>query len=207
MSPTTLRRAAVLRLLQQLAPFDPPRASLEQIATPPEPALELLEEAAHRGDLAGRAVADLGSGTGVLAIGAALLGATAVGVDVDPGAVDLARSNAEKAGVPVEFEVADVARWSGRVDTVVMNPPFGAQNKHADRPFWDAAFGHADRAVYAFAPAASRIFIERRAVARGAQIEVTRPVRWELPRTFPHHRRRTVDLPVDLWVLRTTRTA
>lgn len=201
-----MRRAELLRLLQHLAPFDRPKANLEQAQTPPERALELLEEAQHRGDLEGRTVADLGTGTGVLAIGAALLGASTLGVDADPAAIEVARANAERAGVEIEFDVADVSEWGHPVDTIVMNPPFGAQTKHADRPFWDAALEHANSAVYAFALAASRIFIERRAVARSAQIEVTRPVRWELPRTFPHHRRRSVALSVDLWVLRRERT-
>ncbi|MCI4319555.1 MAG: methyltransferase [Thermoplasmata archaeon] len=161
-----------------------------------------MTEADRRGDLRERTVLDLGSGSGVLSVGAALLGARVRGEEIDPAAVALARANAASAGVSVEFVAGDVQSSGPRFDTVVMNPPFGAQKRHADEPFWEAAFARADRAIYAFSLAASRTFIERRAVASAAQIEVTRPVRWGLARTFPHHRKRSVEIPVDLWVLR-----
>ncbi|MCI4350280.1 MAG: METTL5 family protein [Thermoplasmata archaeon] len=186
----------------RLAPYPDPKAELEQVVTPAELATELLGEADLRGDLEGRNVLDLGSGTGVLAIGAALLGALVRGVEIDPAAVAVARSNAMSQGVDVAFETREVDASGPTVHTVIMNPPFGAQTKHADAPFWEAAFALADGAIYAFASAASRTFIERRAVARAARIEVTRPVRWELARTFPHHRKRRAEIPVDLWVLR-----
>ena len=189
-------------MLGALATFPSPRADLEQVATPAELAIEMLTEAERRGDLRGRSVLDLGSGSGVIAIGAALLGARVRGEEIDPAAVALARTNASTVGVHVEFVAGEVQAAGPRADTVLMNPPFGAQRRHADEPFWAAAFARADRAIYAFALAASRTFIERRAVARAAQIEVTRPVRWGLARTFPHHRKRSVEIPVDLWVLR-----
>jgi len=91
----------------------------------------------------------------------------------------------------------------GPADLVVMNPPFGAQKRHADRPFWAAAFRLARRSVYAFSLAASRTFIAKEAVARNAHVLEVVPVRWVLGRTFPHHRRHAVDLDVDLWALRT----
>jgi putative methylase len=176
---------------------------LEQIVTPPETAAEMLEAAYARGDLHQRQVLDLGSGTGTLSIGAALLGATRVrGVEIDPTAIEIARANAVTAGVSIDFELMSVEAIEGATDTVLMNPPFGAQTRYADRPFWETAFRQSRTAIYAFALAGSRTFIAQRAVARGARIEETRPVDWELPRTFPHHVQRRVTLPVDLWVLR-----
>ena len=55
-----------------------------------------LEEAVHGGER----VVDLGSGSGILSITALLLGAqTAVGVDIDPKAEDIARDNAAINGL------------------------------------------------------------------------------------------------------------
>jgi putative methylase len=199
-----VRRAELIRLLDRVPGPSAPRAELEQVMTPPEPAAELLFSAVARDDLEGRSVLDLGTGTGRLAIGAALLGArSVVGIDVDPDVVDVARRASEAAGVDVEFRTSDAIDWTRGADVVLMNPPFGAQRAHADRPFWDAAFRLAGRTVYAFALADSRTFIARRAVAAGVHVLETRPVAWELPRTFPHHARRRVALPVDLWALRT----
>ncbi len=184
--------------------FPEPDAASEQVMTPPDAAAEMLYEAVARGDLEGRTVLDLGSGTGLLAIGAALLRAREViGVERDPVASRIARRNAERAGVVCEWVRSEVAQYGRPAETVLMNPPFGAQRKHADAPFWDRAFSLAERAVYAFSLAGSRTFIARQAVARDARIEATRPVRWELPATFPHHRKPRVPLSVDLWIVRT----
>jgi len=196
------RRAELVQALARLEAYEAPRRESEQVVSPPEPAGTLLLEAARRDDLAGRRVVDLGCGTGVLAIGAALLGARpVVGIDADAGAVAVARRNAALLSVSCTFETAPVDGYAAPAETVVMNPPFGAQRRHADRPFWDAAYRVARRRIYAFSLASSRTFIADSAVARGARVEAIQPVPWRFPRTFPHHRKRSVELPVDLWIL------
>jgi putative methylase len=198
------RHSDLVRALALIPEFSAGLPELEQVATPAEAAAALLEAALANGDLEGRDVVDLGAGTGRLAIGAALLGAASVtAVEVDPGPADVGRRAAGDRAVRVAWEVRDVDGFATPADTVVMNPPFGAQRRHADRPFWTAAFASARRAVYAFALEESRTFIAQRAVERTAHVETTRPVRWELPRVFPHHRRDRMALAVDLWVIRT----
>ncbi len=133
-------------------------------------------------------------------VGAALLGAQRVDAfEVDHRAVAAARGRgaAWVAGTSPTWRTSPTD-----AETVVMNPPFGAQQRGADRPFWDVAFAR-PRAVYAFALADSRTFIEAIAVERGARVEAHRPVPWTLGPTFRHHRKRSVALPVDLWVIRT----
>jgi putative methylase len=199
-----VRRAELVRRLDAVPPFANPRPELEQVATPAEAAAELLESALVRGDLEGKAVADLGSGTGRLAIGAGLLGASSViGWESDEAAVAVAERAAAEVALTVRFEVREVRPPGPKVDTVVMNPPFGAQRARADRPFWEAALEGGAEAIYAFALADSRSFIERRVVGGLVQLEERRPIPWSLPATFAHHRRRTVPLAVDLWILRT----
>ncbi|HTS33998.1 MAG TPA: 50S ribosomal protein L11 methyltransferase [Thermoplasmata archaeon] len=195
-----MRRSELVRALARIPSPARPRADLEQVVTPPERAADLLEAAIADGGLDGRSVVDLGSGTGRLAIGAALLGARpVVGAEADPDLVERARAAAEAAGVRVDFRALDVGEFSGPADVVVMNPPFGAQRRGADRPFWDAAFATARDRIFAFSLSESRTFIARRAVARSAHVVATRPVPWELPRTFAHHSQRRVALSVDLW--------
>ncbi|HEV2450137.1 MAG TPA: methyltransferase, partial [Thermoplasmata archaeon] len=196
-------RAKLIRTLDALERLPDPDPGSEQVATPAELAVELLADAAARDDLAGRSVLDLGSGGGTLAIAAAQLGAAHVlGIERDPRAVELARKNAAAVAVDVEFRCADVGQIDERFDTVVMNPPFGAQRKGADRPFWIAALRCARRRIYGFALTESRTFIARFLVDSGGEIEATRPVRWRFPATFAFHTRRQVELAVDLWVLR-----
>lgn len=199
-----MRRSELVRLLEQVPPFPAPERRLEQVAAPAEAAATLLELADRLDGLAGRSVLDLGCGTGRLALGAAALGAGPVrGVDVDAGAIRIAREAAERLGYPVAFEAGPVGAARPPAELVVMNPPFGAQRRHADRPFWERALSLARRSVHAFALADSRTFIARRAVARDAHVLETQPVAWDLPRTFAHHTQRRVALAVDRWALRT----
>ena len=82
--------------LQRMSGYHHPRAALEQYQTPAPLAARLLYHALMKGDIEGKTVFDLGCGTGVLAIGAALLGADCVkGVDSDPDAIEVANANAE----------------------------------------------------------------------------------------------------------------
>jgi putative methylase len=199
-----VRRSELVRFLAAVPPFARPLAALEQVATPPEAAAELLFTAERVDGLRGRSVLDLGSGTGRLALGAAVLGADPVtGVEVDPAAVAAAREVATRRSLAVRFVEREVAGWDAPADLVVMNPPFGAQRRHADRPFWDVALRLAGRSVYSFALADSRTFIAERAVAHGAHVIEARPVRWSLERSFPHHTRDRVPLSVDLWAIAT----
>ena len=199
-----MRREELVRRIEAVPLPPDPSAPLEQVGTPAEAAADLLGILDRRFGLAGRSVTDLGCGTGRLAIGAALLGAGSVtGVEVDARLIPLARAAARAAGISVEFHGSDVAEWNQPADFVVMNAPFGAQRRHADRPFWDRALTLARTAVGAFASAASRTFIARTALDRGAQIIEVEPVPWNLPRTFPHHRAAKVRLAVDRWVLAT----
>jgi putative methylase len=197
-----VRRSDLVRQIQAVPAFDRPRRELEQVVTPAEAAVDLLDTGARLTGWEGVSVTDLGCGTGRLAIGAALLGAGPVmGVDMDPAPLKLAHAAAESAKVAIEWKTSDVGTWTGACDVVVMNPPFGAQRAHADRPFWEAALRSARRAVYAFALSDSRTFIARRTVARGARIIETHPVAWTLARTFPHHTRAQVPISVDLWAI------
>lgn len=68
---------------------------------------------------------DIGTGSGILAVAACLLGAKkAVGVDIDALAVDTANGNAERNGVSgdTEFFVGDLAdKVSGKYDIICAN--------------------------------------------------------------------------------------
>ena len=69
----------------------------------------------------GMRVLDLGTGSGVLAIAAAKLGARAVAVDTDPVAVTAARSNAARNRVEVEVLEGSLEAVRGPFDLVVAN--------------------------------------------------------------------------------------
>ncbi len=110
------------------------KLSLEQYSTDVTSASELLFSAYNDGNLEGRSVIDLGAGNGILAVGAALLGAASVtAVEYDPALDQILRKNV--SNYQVEVVISDVASIRGRWDTTVMNPPWGSQARGADRPF------------------------------------------------------------------------
>jgi ribosomal protein L11 methyltransferase len=79
--------------------------------------LELLDER----DLTGSTVADVGCGSGVLAIAAARRGATVTAVDIDPAAVEVTRENAGRNGVDLDVRRGSVEVLDGPVDLLVAN--------------------------------------------------------------------------------------
>ena len=183
-------------ILEGLEGFSSPSLEWEQYATPARVAADMLYLASLRGDL-GR-VLDLGCGTGILAIGAALLGAQAVGVDIDPKALRVARSNARKAGVHVDFIQADVRTLvMASVDAVVMNPPFGAQwSSGGDRQFLIKAMELAP-VIYSLHNTGSVGFIRR--FVEPCRVEEVYEVEFPLKRCFDFHSCEVKQIQVELF--------
>ena len=198
-------KRALERRLADLDGFEEPLVDLEQYPTPAELAANLLHLADLQGDLEGRTVADLGAGTGILALGAALRGAgRVVGLERDPAALEVARRN--EARVDPDLDVSwlrsDATRPPLCPDesaTVVMNPPFGAQrgNRHADRAFLAAA---ADLAAvsYSIHNADSRGFVEAFAGDAGGTVTHAYAASIDLDRQFDFHEAgaRAIDVEV-----------
>ncbi len=132
-----IKKKELEMILQRVYDFPDPKPELEQYLTPASIAADILFKAIENID--GKKVVDLGCGTGIFAIGSALLGADAVGVDIDEKAVERAENFCAENGINVRFVCSDISDFSERCDTVIMNPPFGAQRKHADRKFMDKA--------------------------------------------------------------------
>lgn len=183
-------------MLSRIPPHPDPKLHLEQYATPADLAGPLLHEALALGDIDGKRVVDLGCGTGVFAIGAALLGAAEViGVDVDADTLRVARAAAAELGARVAWVQSDVAAWRGAADAVLMNPPFGAQQRGADRAFLDAAFRTAP-VVYTLHNAATRAFVEGYAREAGFRTTHAWALRFALRHQFRHHEKAVQDVAV-----------
>lgn len=198
-----LRRLEIL--LEKVAGFEKPSPDLEQYQTPAPLAARLLYTAFMNGDIEGLRIMDLGSGTGILGIGAALLGASEVYlVETDTSANARAAENAEKLGAQVTIIEADLSSDDAGIqipeaDTVVMNPPFGAQNLHADRPFIDAALMKAE-SIYGIFNAGSEEFVRRYIGDRG-EIVTRIQADFMIPRTFFFHKEERREVPVEILLL------
>ena len=189
-----------------VAGFESPRAALEQYPTPPDLAAHVVHLADLHGDVDGRTVVDLGTGTGMFALAAALRGAArAVGVEIDPAPLDTARDNERRvaASAPVHWVRADATRiplCPTEPVTLLMNPPFGAQdgNRNADRAFLETA---ADLATvsYSVHNAGSREFVEAFAGDNDGEVTHAVAAAFEVESQFDHHTDDVRELDTEVY--------
>jgi putative methylase len=183
-------------LLEEIEGFSNPELELEQYQTPSLLAAEILHFAYMQGDL-NESVQDLGCGTGILAIGAKILGARkVVGYDADPKALEVAKKNAEKFGVEVEFVCSDITEVSGHVKTTLMNPPFGARVKGRDRPFLSSAL-RTSEVIYSIHNRGSLAFIQK--FIKPAVITHSYVAKFPLKRTFDFHQKEREIIEVEIY--------
>ena len=189
--------------LQQIPPVPTPHPQLEQYKTPATIATDIVFTAFQLGDIAGKTVVDLGCGTGIFSIGAALLGATHVqGFDIDPASIEIAQSQATKIHVDVDFTIKDIQQVEASCDTVIMNPPFGAQktNQQADRRFMETA-RRISTVIYSLHLQKTLPFVETLIRALGSEITHQKTYTFPIPYMFSFHSHPTQT--VDVILLRT----
>ncbi|KAI5556906.1 hypothetical protein POPTR_018G083800v4 [Populus trichocarpa] len=193
-------------MLGELQQFSNPKAELEQYPTGPHIASRMLYTAENSlGDVSNKIVADFGCGCGTLGAAASLMGAEQViGIDIDSESLEIASLNAEDLELDINFIQCDIRNlvWRGPiVDTVVMNPPFGTRRNGADMDFLSAALKIASRAVYSLHKTSTREHVKKAAL-RGfgaSSAEVLCELRFDVPKLYKFHKKREMDIAVDLW--------
>ena len=192
-------------ILSRLKDLEERRVSLEQYSTPSSIASSLLWLAYERGDIASKVVADLGTGNGILAIGAALLGAKEVyAVEIDGKALEIARENYEnlkRLGLEiskVNFIPSKVEEFAIPVDVVVMNPPFGIKRKGYDKVFLAKAFSIAPK-VYSIHKLESKEFYEKFSSKFGFSSKLLAEFDFRLKATFKFHKKRFYAFRAGFW--------
>lgn len=193
-------------ILSKLKTFEVPKTKYEQYSTPAEEAADFLWNAYMNNDLYDRYVIDLGCGTGILTIGAALLGARVVGIDIDPDAIETANDNKQFAETllnmkltNVKFAVKDVNLIKNlKADTVIQNPPFGTKTKHTDIMFLDKAVEIA-HVVYSMHKIETRDFIEKYCFEKGLNAGLINTYTFSLKPTMKFHEKGKYAVRVGLW--------
>jgi len=186
--------------LQEVEEFEEPKILLEQYPTRPHIAACMIHTMASSfDDVEDRSILDLGCGCGMLSIGAG----NVVGVDIDPDALDTFQQNLCDFDIDnvdmVNASVDEVeTMFRNKFDVVVMNPPFGTKhNKGLDMKFLETALKLANRAVYSLHKTSTRDHVLKKAQSWGAKPQVVAELRYDLPATYKHHTRASVDVQVD----------
>ena len=191
-------KKALELFLQNLQRPDSYNIKLEQYVTDPVTAANLLFLAYGNGDVRGRMIADLGSGSGILACGAAFMGAEKVfAVELDPVLAALSAQNGRD--YDIEVRNIPVSSFDVQVDTVLMNPPFGSVVPASDRAFLEKA-ASLGRMIYSIHNAKSDDWISRFYSEKGsilARIQLTLTI----PHLYPHHRSAIAEIPAVAYVV------
>ncbi|MBU7039483.1 MAG: methyltransferase [Theionarchaea archaeon] len=175
-------------------------STLEQYTLTGNVAADILIYAYDFGDIDSRVVADLGCGSGILGVGALLLGASSVTfVDCDPQAIEVARTNLERAAKDLKadktiFECSNIENITLTADTVVQNPPFGTRRKGVDVQFLKKATEIAP-VVYSLHKKGNANFLSQHTHHMLTHVkDITLP----LYRRYPFHTRRVVYVEAEL---------
>ncbi len=202
-----IKRKDLEMFLTNLESIPEPKLHLEQYPTPARVAANMLWIAGvDHNDIFEKKVLDLGCGTGTLAIGAAFLEAQkAIGIDIDPNAIEIAKKNSVMMGVAekCDFICMNVEDCQLKdIDTVIMNPPFGMRKESVsrDRRFIEIAL-RLTETVYTIIPYAekTRDFFKEHCKEIGAEIDQIIKMDFEIKRQFDFHKKELHITFVDLY--------
>ena len=135
--------------LESLETFSSPKDYLEQYQTPASVAGEMIHYISNNYSIQNYSIADLGCGTGILGIAAALCGCKNVFLfDIDEEALEIAKNNVESLELNDNIQIiqTDVnqlrlcKKLNKFFDLVITNPPFGIRSENgADVEFLKTA--------------------------------------------------------------------
>lgn len=193
-------KSKIAMKLSQIQGFEDPKISLEQYMTPPELAADILHSAYMQEDIEDKTVLDLGTGTGIFAVGAALLGAEVTAVEKDEDALAIAEKNAKEAKVGefIKFVEADITEIEEEYDTVLMNPPFSVHS--------DEGMKFLEKALSTGKKIYSVIYGGRKEAIKDFVENSTHELRaWEeyeisLPATYGFHTEESQDIEVGVLI-------
>jgi putative methylase len=187
-------------LLEKVPKPATPVHQFEQYMTPAPIAADIIFTAYQWGDIEKKIVVDLGCGTGIFSVGAIRMGAKKVlGFDIDKNVIATAKKYAKINALPITYTIKNVSAVDITCDTVLMNPPFGAQksNQKADRKFIEKAF-EISSVIYSLHLKKTIFFLEKMINALNGEITYRKdyvfPIKW----MFEFHEKEVVKYDVTL---------
>lgn len=187
-------------ILQKVPAFEKPIPQLEQYMTPADIAADIIFIAYQFGDIKEKIVIDLGCGTGIFSIGASIAGAKEIyGIDIDKSSIKIAKNYANRINKKIIFVTKDIEKVKINCDTIIMNPPFGAQksNAKADRKFIEKGF-EISTIIYSLHLSKTIQFINKLVSALGGEINYSKDYTFAIKNIFDFHEKKAVKFNTTL---------
>jgi putative methylase len=187
-------------VLQNVPSFISPKPNLEQYLTPANIVADIIFIAHQFNDINDKVIFDFGCGTGIFSIGAYITGAREViGFDIDKDCIEIAKKYVKKNEYDISFFVKNVRDIELKCDTILMNPPFGAQksNINIDRLFIEKGF-EIGSAIYSLHLTKTIPFIKKLIEIKGGKIIFSKDYNFPIKWIFNFHKKKVVNYDVTL---------
>ena len=192
--------------LESIESFSDPKEYLEQYQTPPSIAGEMIHYISNNYSLKNYSIADLGCGTGILGISAALCGCKNVFLfDIDEDALNIAKNNVENLELEEKVHIIQVdvnqlrdwAKLNKYFDLVITNPPFGVRSENgADVEFLKTASYICNNTIFSLHKFSTVNFLKKFYNKNGINNIKSFKIDYNLPKTYKFHKKNEQNIEV-----------
>ena len=196
----------IISSLESLETFSSPKDYLEQYQTPPSIAGEMIHYISNNYSLNNYSIADLGCGTGILGISAALCGCKNVFLfDIDEEALDIAKNNIEKLELEDNIQIIQMDvnqlrqcnKLNKYFDLVITNPPFGIRSENgADIEFLKTASYICNNTIFSLHKFSTINFLKKFYNKNGINDIKSFKIEYNLPKTYKFQKKKEKNIDV-----------
>ena len=192
--------------LESLETFSSPKDYLEQYQTPASVAGEMIHYISNNYSIQNYSIADLGCGTGILGIAAALCGCKNVFLfDIDEEALEIAKNNVESLELNDNIQIiqTDVnqlrlcKKLNKFFDLVITNPPFGIRSENgADVEFLKTASYLCNNTIFSLHKFSTVNFLKKFYNKNGINDIKSFKIEYNLPKTYKFQKKKEKNIDV-----------
>ena len=192
--------------LESLETFSSPKDYLEQYQTPASVAGEMIHYISNNYSIQNYSIADLGCGTGILGIAAALCGCKNVFLfDIDEEALEIAKNNVESLELNDNIQIiqTDVnqlrlcKKLNKYFDLIITNPPFGIRSENgADVEFLKTASYLCNNTIFSLHKFSTVNFLKKFYNKNGISDIKSFKIEYKLPKTYKFQKKKEKNIDV-----------
>ena len=192
--------------LESLETFSSPKDYLEQYQTPASVAGEMIHYISNNYSIQNYSIADLGCGTGILGIAAALCGCKNVFLfDIDEEALEIAKNNVENLELNDNIQIIQMdvnqlrlcKKLNKYFDLIITNPPFGIRSENgADVEFLKTASYLCNNTIFSLHKFSTVNFLKKFYNKNGINDIKSFKIEYNLPKTYKFQKKKEKNIDV-----------